>query len=124
MATSVVGKKAEVVAKAGPIPTVSTPKKRATNDSGIYGKPSQIEPRELCTDFIAETAYSMVRKPFDNTTFTLGLSIHDEKHKDNVLMVADYVTDMFQRLYHAEVSTQFFALCFTCGGRSDHILLA
>lgn len=122
METLVVGKKAEVVKKVGPVPTASRPKKRATTDSGTDGKPSQIEPRELCTDFLAETDYSMVRKPFDNTKYTFGLSLHDEKHKDNVLMVADYVTDMFQRLYHAEVSTLFCALCFTFSRRSDRNL--
>lgn len=59
-------------------------------------------PRELCSDFLGDSNYTLVRVPFDSSKYTAGISKHDEDSKDDPLAVSSYVTDMFQRLYHAE----------------------
>jgi hypothetical protein len=40
--------------------------------------------------------------PFDSSKFTLGIAPYD-LDKDDVLEVSNYATDIFQRLYFAEV---------------------
>jgi hypothetical protein len=41
--------------------------------------------------------------PYDSSKFSLGIAPHDEAKKDDVLEVSNYATDIFQRLYFAEV---------------------
>ena len=61
------------------------------------------ETRVLCSDFHVDSNYTLVRAPLDSSKYTTGISKHDVDDKENLLAVSDYVTDMFQRLYHAEV---------------------
>lgn len=60
-------------------------------------------PRKPCSAFVTQTNYGLARVPFDSSKFTLGIAPHDEATKDNVLEVSNYATDIFQRLYIAEV---------------------
>ena len=60
-------------------------------------------PRKPCSAFLTETNYGLVRVPFDSSKFTLGIAPHDQAQKDDVLEVSNYATDIFQRLYFAEV---------------------
>ena len=69
-------------------------------------------PRKPCSAFVTQTNYELVRTPFDGSKFTLGISPYDEAAKDDVLEVSNYATDIFQRLYHAEVSETYHALRF------------
>lgn len=55
-------------------------------------------------DFISETDYNLVRVPFDATKFTRGVAPVDIPDRENPFMATEYVTDMFQRLFHEEVS--------------------
>lgn len=48
--------------------------------------------------------YKLQRLSFDGANHTLGFAPYDERRKTDVLEVANYVTDLFQHLYHAEVS--------------------
>jgi hypothetical protein len=61
------------------------------------------ETRVLCSDFHVDSNYTLVRVPLESSKYTTGISKHDMEDKENLLAVSDYVTDMFQRLYHAEV---------------------
>jgi hypothetical protein len=63
------------------------------------------ETRVLCSDFHVDSNYTLVRAPLDSSKYTTGISKHDVDDKENLLAVSDYVTDMYQRLYHAEVRT-------------------
>lgn len=66
-------------------------------------KRSSSGPRKPCTEFLTETNYGLVRVPFDSSKFTLGIAPHDQAQKNDVLEVSNYTTDIFQRLYFAEV---------------------
>lgn len=66
-------------------------------------KRSPSGPRKPCSEFLTETNYGLARVPFDSSKFTLGIAPHDQAQKDDVLEVSNYVTDIFQRLYFAEV---------------------
>ena len=47
--------------------------------------------------------HGLVITPFDPTKFTVGISAYDAPHKGNVLHAPEYSSDIFQRLYYAEV---------------------
>ena len=66
----------------------------------------QEPPRKPCSEFLTDSSYGLVptTTPFDSSKFTLGIAPHDQEKKDDVNEVSDYATDIFQRLYHAEVS--------------------
>ena len=74
----------------------------------------------LCKDILAFTDHGLVRTPFDDSKYTPGISPYDLDTRDDVQEVSDYVTDIFQRLYDAEVSIgePFFRDFF----RTYHIL--
>jgi hypothetical protein len=61
------------------------------------------EKRVLCSDFVTDSNFTLVRVPFDPAKYTAGIAKHDEHNKDDPLEAAAYVTDLFQRLYHSEV---------------------
>lgn len=43
------------------------------------------------------------RQPFSTKEYTSGIASYDMKNKDDELEVPKYVTDIFQRLFNAEV---------------------
>jgi hypothetical protein len=47
--------------------------------------------------------YNLERPDFDPTSFTTGVAHHDVQSFGKVLEAPEYVADIFQRLYHAEV---------------------
>ena len=65
--------------------------------------PEEEAPRKPCSEFLTESDYGLVREPFDGSKFTLGIAPHDEANKEEALEAPEYTTDIFQRLYHAEV---------------------
>lgn len=95
--TSAKGKKTE-----DKKPSKSARGRKRSTSRGSRAK-AEKPPRKPCSEFLTETNYGMVRKPFDRSKFTLGIAPHDEAKKGDVNEVADYVTDIFQQLYHAEV---------------------
>jgi hypothetical protein len=77
-------------------------------------------PKNLCNDILAHTDHGLVRTPFDDSKYTPGISRYDLETRDDVQEVPDYVTDIFQRLYDAEVSIGVpFSRDFS---RTHHIL--
>jgi len=114
-ATGAVVEEENVLKKLAPVPATRMARKPIPRGNERKAKIAAIKPRVLCNDFVAETDYSMVCSPFDNTKYTFGIALHDEKHKGDVLMVADYVTDIFQRLTYAELEHQPSAYMSTQG---------
>jgi hypothetical protein len=60
--------------------------------------------KNFCNDILLHTDHGLVRTPFDDSKYTPGLSPYDLDARDDVQEVSAYVTDIFQRLYDAEVS--------------------
>jgi hypothetical protein len=64
--------------------------------------------KNLCNDIFPHSDHGLVRglvrTPFDDSKYTPGISPYDLDTRDDVQEVSDYVTDIFQRLYDAEVS--------------------
>lgn len=52
-----------------------------------------------------ENNHSLVCSPLDASTYTLGISKHDATCREDVLRVPEYATDIFHRLFSAEVRT-------------------
>lgn len=48
--------------------------------------------------------FGLKRSSFKRDNFTYGIAYYDASERSNPLLCKDYVTDMFQQLYHAEVS--------------------
>jgi hypothetical protein len=85
---------------------VSSKKKGAANTtSGKRGTRLQSRPKTVCKDILPHTDYGLVREPFDASQYTAGIASYDTDKKGDVLEVSSYVTDIFQRLYNAEVRT-------------------
>lgn len=51
-----------------------------------------------------ECNYNLPQECFDPKRFTKGIAPVDRQNVDNVNQVTDYTTDIFRRLFHAEVS--------------------
>mmetsp|Transcript_21524 Transcript_21524/g.33180 ORF Transcript_21524/g.33180 Transcript_21524/m.33180 type:complete len:502 (+) Transcript_21524:228-1733(+) len=64
------------------------------------------QPRSLGSDFLSQTDFKMVREPFDASKYTLGIAPHDQEDRQNPLMIPEYATDLFQRLYDRETATR------------------
>jgi len=62
-------------------------------ESAFCNHKRRLIPREYCLPRIACNA---------NNTYTNGLAPHDEECKNDVLMVSEYVSDLFQHLYDEE----------------------
>lgn len=56
-------------------------------------------------DHVVPEDFGLERSSFDRHNFTHGIAHYDESERCNPLLCKDYVTDMFQQLYHAEVSS-------------------
>lgn len=77
--------------------------RKGSTSRGSRKKQSSEAPRKPCSEFLTQTNYELVREPFDSSKFTLGIAPHDQANKDDVNEVSNYTTDIFQRLYYAEV---------------------
>eukprot|EP00546_Thalassionema_frauenfeldii_P009980 CAMPEP_0178922998 /NCGR_PEP_ID=MMETSP0786-20121207/16473_1 /TAXON_ID=186022 /ORGANISM="Thalassionema frauenfeldii, Strain CCMP 1798" /LENGTH=492 /DNA_ID=CAMNT_0020597441 /DNA_START=110 /DNA_END=1588 /DNA_ORIENTATION=- len=64
------------------------------------------EPRSLCSDFLVESNFTLVRYPFDPSKYTTGISDYDKNTQADTLEVSNYVTDIYQRLYYNELRFQ------------------
>ena len=96
-----------------PEEVVSTSSLLSSNNSAI-----RLNPTNRCIDLLVteEDDYCLLRKvegPFDPSKYTTGIAIYDKDYKENVDEVPDYVTDIFQRLFDAEVR-DFLFVCFVC----------
>jgi len=67
-------------------------------------KPKTV-PRSLCTDFLADSNFTLVRHSLDPSKYTAGISEFDRIYVNDTQQVSNYVADIYQRLYHNE--TQF-----------------
>lgn len=56
-------------------------------------------------DHVVPEDFGLERSSFDGHNFTHGIAHYDASERSNPLLCKDYVTDMFQQLYHAEVSS-------------------
>ena len=68
-----------------------------------YSEPLQ---RNLCSDILPHSDHGLVREPFDPSKYTAGIAPYDLEKCEDVLEVPAYVTDIYQRLYNAEVRLQ------------------
>jgi hypothetical protein len=49
--------------------------------------------------------FGLERSSFKRDNFTYGIAYYDATERSDPLLCKDYVTDMFQQLYYAEVSS-------------------
>ena len=49
-------------------------------------------------------SHGLQSEPFYSSEYTQGISAYDEMNRHKVQQVPNYVTDIYQRLYYAEVS--------------------
>jgi hypothetical protein len=61
-------------------------------------------PKLLADEFMQEVNHNLVTLPFDSCRYTDGLSVYDTPNRNDVNEAPEYVTDIFQRLFNAEVS--------------------
>jgi hypothetical protein len=54
--------------------------------------------------------FGLTRDDSAEKDFTYGIAYYDEKDRDDTLLCKDYVTDMFQNMFEAEVSDLFVVL--------------
>jgi hypothetical protein len=78
----------------------------------------RLNPTNRCTDLLVteDNDYCLLRKvegPFDASKYTTGIAAYDKDHKENVDEAPDYVTDIFQRLFDAEVRFCLFVFAST-----------
>jgi len=59
-----------------------------------------------CSDILDTTDYSLQPDTFISRKFNSGISAYDKENVDDVQEATDYVTDIFQRLFHAEGHTR------------------
>lgn len=83
--------------------TGSRGRSRSSSTGKVPNKGSKPQPQDLCSDFHVESNYTLVHPSFDPAKYNAGISKHDVGRKDDPLEVADYVTDMYQHFYRAEV---------------------
>jgi len=91
--------------------STNQPKRTTRSRSGSKGEINKLVGKRLDADLRLEAdQHNLVRSlPFDPCKFTDGLSVYDTPSRDNVLEAPEYVSDIFQRLYHAEVRLWFRA---------------
>lgn len=77
--------------------------KKSSNEPTSQTRQTAVS-QSLCIDFYAETEYTLGQNEFDVAKYTHGISAFDEIGKENVLEVGNYATDIYQRLFNAEVS--------------------
>jgi hypothetical protein len=61
-------------------------------------------PKLLADEFMQEVNHNLVSLPFDPCRYTEGLSVYDTPNRNDANEAPEYVTDIFQRLFYAEVS--------------------
>lgn len=93
----------------GPSPQKCTKKRgavqRVDNADEITHVPPSTTERNLCNDILITADHGLQRIPFSTRQFTHGVAVYDEENKDDILHVPTYVTDIYQRLFNAEVRT-------------------
>jgi hypothetical protein len=64
------------------------------------------EPVKIITDehHIVPLDFRLQRESFDGANFTNGIAHYDAARRSDPQKVAEYITDLFQHLYKAEVS--------------------
>jgi hypothetical protein len=88
-------------------PTKDQPKRQVTRSrSRPKGKmvKAKTAPKLLVDEFMQEVNHNLVSLPFDPSRYTDGLSAYDTPNRNDVNEAPEYVTDIFQRLFNAEVS--------------------
>jgi hypothetical protein len=103
-------KVAAIPEPAGPKAHKSSKRSRSDDDTDLNpsgksrreGAP-KAQPRSLSGDFLDQANHTMVRLPFDASRYVPGIADHDSPNVDDVLEAPEYVSDIFQRLYFAEV---------------------
>lgn len=74
-----------------------------TDDSSYSTANVPLVGTKHCEDILKTNDHRLVRKPFSARQYVPGIGVYDLIHRDNPLQVPSYATDIFQRLYHAEV---------------------
>lgn len=86
-------------------PTKDQPKRPVTRSRSL-SKDAKVKcaPKLLADEFLQEVTHNLVSLPFDPCRYTNGLSVYDAPNRNDVNEAPEYVTDIFQRLFNAEVS--------------------
>lgn len=63
-------------------------------------------------DHVVPKDFALERSSFNGHNFTHGIAHYDASERMDPLLCKDYVTDMFQQLYHAEVSSRLTNIIF------------
>ncbi len=79
---------------------VTEPKKRLAK-LGIIVPPKTRQ----CLRTPNEENHGLQSRPLYTANYSKGISVHDESNQGNIQQVTTYVTDIYQRLYSAEVSS-------------------
>jgi len=79
---------------------------RTQTVSRLPKRRAKSEPRPLCSDFLVDSNFTLVRHSFDASKYTAGISEYDKNYVKDTLQVSNYVTDIYQRLYHNEPQFQ------------------
>jgi len=74
-------------------------------DDASADQREDIQPRNLDKEFIVNPDYRIQRRSFNGIDHTSEIAPHDIHNKDDVLEVTEYVTDIFQYLYHVEAKS-------------------
>jgi hypothetical protein len=89
--------------KVAHVPTNDRPKRVTRSHSRSKDASVKATPTLLADEFLQEANHNLVSDPFDPCKYTDGLSVYDTPNRNNVLEAPEYVTDIFHRLFHAEV---------------------
>jgi hypothetical protein len=87
-------------------PNSGTTESGATVPRKRTAEPGAITPSStrLCLGTHKQGSHGLQNKKFYSSEYTQQISVYDEINRDKIEHVPDYVTDIYQRLYYAEVS--------------------
>jgi hypothetical protein len=88
-------------------------KSKGSEDAGRKAIRPKAKSPNLCNDLLYQAGHGLVRSPMNPAKYTVGIAAHDSpkpSEERDVCEAVEYVTDIFQRLYHAEVSKPFFCV--------------
>lgn len=98
----------------------ATRSRSAASRRGARRKPpgAAVEIVKADGDRVVPPNFGLTRDSFDGKNFTYGIAHYDASERSDPLRCRDYVTDMFQHLYQAEVGCSLPYLS-VCTDRSD-----
>ena len=81
-------------------------RKRPKPANGYEKKTASHRVYEALSDPKFHDNHTLIMNPFDPTNYTRGVGAHDIHKLESAVEAADYITDIYQRLYEAEVRSK------------------